>query len=128
MNRAFLLNKYIDAAKVKPFRPGQHDCALFAAAWVKMLTGRDLATEFRGQYRSLEEGKAQLRERGYRDHVTLAASLFDEVPLAQAVIGDLAVVGDDALGIVAGENIFALRPEGVAACQLTDATRIFRVC
>lgn len=128
MNRVYLLNSYIEAAKSKPFRPGRHDCALFAAGWVKMLTGRDLATEFRGQYRSLEEGKEQLRARGHEDHVAFAASIFEEAPLAFAVLGDLAVVGDDALGIVAGENIFALRPEGVAACQLTDATRIFRVC
>lgn len=127
MNRVYFLNAYIEAAKSKPFQPGRHDCALFAAAWVKMLTGRDLATEFRGQYRTLKDGKAQLQAHGYRDHIALAAATFGEVPLSSAVTGDLAVIGDDALGIVSGENVFALRPHGVAVCQLTDATRIFRV-
>lgn len=39
----------------QPFKWGELDCALFAADAVSLMTGQDLASEFRGKYDS-EEG------------------------------------------------------------------------
>lgn len=35
-----MLIAYASDAGQRPFRPGRHDCALFAAGWVKIATGQ----------------------------------------------------------------------------------------
>lgn len=118
--------KAIEAARTRGFRPGSHDCALFAAEIVKAKTGRDYAEEWRGKYRTLEDGQKALQERGYKDHIDLVASTFEEIPVAMAQFGDLVAV-DDALGVVSGGAIFVLRPDGLGTLDLLSATRAFRV-
>lgn len=127
MDRVTMLNAYIEEVKATKFKPGRFDCAIFAAGWVERLTGKDLAARWQWQYKSLKAGKQLLREAGIASHIDLAASEFDEVPPALAQIGDIAVLEDEAFGIVAGETIYALRPDGVAIAHLTSAQRAFRV-
>ena len=113
MDRLSLLIAYAAAAGARPFRPGRQDCALFAAGWVKLATGRDLARGWRSRYRSLRRGQRLLQEAGFADHVALAAAHLPEIAPAFAQVGDLAVLDDNALGIVAGEMIYCLRPDGL---------------
>lgn len=127
MNRPEMLNAYAEKAKARKFRPGSHDCALFAAGWVKLATGSDPAKGWRGQYRSLRRGQALLEEAGLEDHVALAASLLPEVAPAFAQIGDIALVDGLALGVVNGERIWVLQKSGIATVPLNRATRVFRV-
>ena len=113
MDRLSLLIAYAAEAGARPFRPGRQDCALFAAGWVKLATGRDLARGWRSRYRSLRRGQRLLQEAGFADHVALAAAHLPEIAPAFAQVGDLAVLDDNALGIVAGEMIYCLRPDGL---------------
>lgn len=113
MDRLSLLIAYAAEAGSRPFRPGRHDCALFAAGWVKMATGQDLARGWRSTYRSLKRGQRLLEEAGFADHVALAAAHLPEIAPAFAQPGDLAVLDDNAFGIVAGEMIYCLRPDGL---------------
>lgn len=112
------------------FAYGVDDCALFAAGAVQAMTGVDLARGFRG-YRTLASGRRRLAERGFADHVALAAAHFEEVPPAFAHRGDVAVVegdGGHALGIVQGEVVYVLQPVGgVGLVPITSALRAFRV-
>lgn len=120
---------YMNTAARKPFRPGRHDCALFAAGAVEAMTGVDLARGWRG-YSSLKSGAKKLAERGYDDHIALAEAHFDEVPTLFAQVGDIAVVdGDteDAFGVVQGDQIYVLRRTGLGLMPLTAAKRVFRV-
>jgi len=129
-DRLKALRAYVQQAARMPFRPGHHDCALFAAGAVAAMTGRDYAADLRGQYRTIEDGKALLQEQGFGDHVALAASLFAEIPPLMAQIGDLAVVeedGEQALGVVQGACIYVLRLDGLGTRPLTAATKAFRV-
>lgn len=124
------LGQYLAQAARQPFAPGQHDCALFAAGAVAVMTGQDLAAGWRGRYRTLAGGLRMLRRAGHADHVAFAAAHFAEVPPAFAQPGDLAVVaGADgaALGVVQGENVYVLRPEGLGLVPLSWAHRVFRV-
>ena len=127
MDRLSLLIAYAAEAGQKPFRPGRHDCALFAAGWVKLVTGWDLARGWRSTYRSLKRGQQLLEEAGFADHVAFAASHLPEIPPAFAQVGDLAVLETQAFGIVAGEMIYCLRPNGLGLVPRSAMRRAFQV-
>ena len=78
------LTEYLARVAGARFRPGQHDCALFAAGAVEAMTGHDPAAEWRGTYRTLEEGRVVLAGQGYADQVGLVADLFQAVPELEA--------------------------------------------
>jgi hypothetical protein len=127
MDRLSLLIAYAAEAGARPFRPGRHDCALFAAGWVKLVTGRDLARGWRSTYRSLKRGQRLLREAGFADHVALAAAHLPEIAPAFAQPGDLAVLEDNAFGLNAGEMIYCLRPDGLGLVPRGQMRRAFAV-
>lgn len=121
---------YLAAAARREFKPGVHDCALFTAGALEAMTSVDHAADWRGRYKTLSGGRRALKKAGHADHVALVASLFDEVPPAFAHRGDIAVVDGAegaALGIVQGEGIYVLRPEGLAVVRRADMKRAFRV-
>lgn len=120
---------YVRSVARAGFRPGRHDCALFAAGAVKAMTDVDLAADWPA-YGTLAEGQRHLAARGYADHVAVAAAFFDEVPPLFAQVGDIAVVEgeiDLSLGIVQGAAIYLLARGGLTAVPLTQAQRAFRV-
>lgn len=53
------LDNYLDEQFEKPFEYGVRDCCLFAANWIELLTGVDVAAEYRGKY-TTELGAARL--------------------------------------------------------------------
>lgn len=121
---------YLATAQAAPFRPGQHDCALFAANAVAAMTGIDLADSWRGRYRTIRGGLRVLKSEGYADHIALAAALLQACPVALAQAGDVAAVPVPeglALGIVQGSRIYVLRPEGLATVDLLTAMQAWRV-
>lgn len=46
------LGEFLDSAAARPFRPGEHDCCLFLADWVRERMGVDPAPHLRGRYRT----------------------------------------------------------------------------
>lgn len=124
------LTAYLAASSTTPFRPGRLDCATFAAGAVEAMTGVDLAADWRGKYRTLEAGRARLAKAGYADQVALVASLLPEVHPAMAHAGDVAVVDEDgapALGIVQGEMIYVVTPQGFGLVPRSRMVRAFSV-
>ncbi|MCB2130907.1 MAG: hypothetical protein KDE03_18020 [Rhodobacteraceae bacterium] len=122
---------YIAAARLKPFRPGQHDCALFVAGAVEVMTGHDFGRGWRGKYRSLEAGQKLAEAQGYADHTAIFAALCPDVAPSFAQVGDIMVMpgpdGTDALGVLQGEVVFCLHPGGIVAVSRLDAKRALRV-
>lgn len=125
------LRMYLEDVAAHPFRPGQHDCAMFVAGGIEAMTGEDPAADWRGAYRSLAKGRALITERGFEDMVDIAASQLDEVAPIFAREGDVAVLEDDeglpAFGLVQGALIYVLRPDGLGLVALTEARRAFRI-
>lgn len=126
------LQAYVATCVSLPFKAGTHDCALFWAGAVAAMTGHDPAVSFRGRYRTLKGGLLALKRAGFRNHVEAVAGLLTEIPPAYARAGDTAVVAGDgeiaeALGIVQGEMIYVLRPDGLGLVPLTSALRAFRL-
>lgn len=122
---AVMLSEYLAGAQAKTFRYGRHDCALFAARWVKACTGRDLTLGIR--HASLREGIEQLRAAGFDDHIALAAAQLEtrETPLL-ARKGDIAVI-HRSLGIVTGERVALLERKGLVYFPITAASKAFVV-
>ncbi len=123
------LTDYLNRVARLRFRPGRHDCALFAAGAVQAMTGIDPARGWRG-YRTLNEGRLKLERLGYGDHIALAEAWLPEVPPSFGREGDIAVLDgdiDQSLGVVQGARIYVLRPGGLGLVSLTEAQRMFRV-
>ena len=125
------LIEYVSKAARTPFEWGTHDCALFAAGAVKAQTGKDPARGLRGRYSTAAGAMKHLRKLGYDRIEDLAAERLEEISPAFAQVGDLAVLDGDgeigALGVVQGERIYVLHPDGLALMPLMSARRAFRV-
>lgn len=111
------LTDYLLAAGQQPIAPGRIDCMLFAAGAVRVMTGTDLADDFRGRYTTLKGGLRVLKRSGYADHVALIDALLGErVGWMALRSGDIAALpGDDgtaAIGVVTGDLIRCLAANG----------------
>ena len=124
------LAAHIAAHARTAYRPGQHDCILFAGGARAAVRGEDLAGPFVGRYSTLEDGFKLLESLGYDDHVAAITSGLEEIPVAYAAEGDLVelegIDGIAAMGVVAGEHIYALTPRGAGVVPLTSAKRAWR--
>lgn len=124
------LTAYLADSARDGFRYGSNDCALFSAGAVRAMTGHDPAAGWRGTYTTLEGGLKRLMKAGFNDHVALVSSLFQEVAPAFAQVGDIALVdapNGPALGIVAGETIACLAPQGLGHLPREAAVRTWTV-
>lgn len=125
------LQSYVVSSMRNRFRPGEHDCALFAAGAVGAMTGVDPAASWRGAYRTLADGEVMLKGLGYADHTEAVAAILEEIAPAFARVGDLASVPADdgfaALGVVQGAGVYVLRPSGMAVVDRMTIERAFRV-
>jgi hypothetical protein len=103
------LDAFIAASVRKPFKWGEHDCALFADYGFEAQTGVSFGAELRGKYDTVEGGLKLLQEMGFADHVELAAARLPEVAPSLARLGDIAAVEAGALGtsltIVGGQHL-----------------------
>lgn len=125
------LHALIAASAHRPFRPGEHDCVIFAAAARLAVRGEDLMSPWTGRYRTVEEGFELARKAGFSDPFEGVVQGLDEVVPARALVGDLALIDDGtgamAMGVVAGETIVCLGPRGgLAHVPLTAGQRVWR--
>ncbi len=124
----------IDDIRRTAFAWGTHDCGpALAGRIVLAVTGVDVAAPYRDQYRTASEAVRLIREAGFNDLADLVASILPEIHPSQARIGDIAAFSIEgsplgsALGVVNGERVFVLRPEGVGTMGLLQAHRAFKV-
>lgn len=123
------LNAYVTACARQPYAMGQHDCALFAAGAMEAVCGIDPAVLWRGKYITKSAGLRLVRRAGHADHIAVFAALLDEIAPAYAAAGDIAVVAGEAtalLGVVQGEGVYVLRPEGLGIVPRAMMQRAFR--
>ncbi|MDQ0454661.1 DUF6950 family protein [Rhizobium paknamense] len=124
----------IDEIKARPFEWSVHDCGPgLAGRLVEAVTGVDLTASFSPMpYHDEASAAAVIRAAGFETLGALVASLLPEIHPSQAQIGDIAAIAYDgpighALGVVNGERIFVLRPQGLGTVSLLQATMAFRV-
>lgn len=111
------LIEYLRSCEKKPFEPGVHDCALFAADVILSQTGYDPAAAYRGKYSTLEEGFELIQKDGFKTHLDLADSLMARIHPSHAETGDIVAVpgdGGSSLGVLTGAHVRVLLPAGLA--------------
>lgn len=129
------LTDFLKAAAARPFSWGEHDCLLFAADWVRRMTGVDCAAPHRGKYKTARGAAGVLRRMGVAD----AADVPDmfaprhEVP-ALARRGDIVAVpagadGELCVGVVddSGVHVAVVSPEGLTRYPLERAAVSWRI-
>lgn len=118
------LTAFVISVRSKPYIIGRHDCALFAAACVREMTGKDLARGLRG-YRTKAGGIRKCRSKGYRDHIDVFAQNLPPASFARS--GDVVVI-DGALGVCCGRFAYVLtETAGVMTLPVAKATQVFKV-
>lgn len=124
----------IDEIKYVPFDwSTQHDCGPgLVGRLVHAMTGEDVAAPWRGRYSSRNGALRVMRNEGFDNLADLVASVLPEIHPSQARIGDIAAFEmaspfKFALGVVNGDRVFVLKPEGIGTMNLLAAKRAFRV-
>ncbi|MDO5621909.1 MAG: hypothetical protein Q4G24_10610 [Paracoccus sp. (in: a-proteobacteria)] len=125
------LTAYLAEWAGRDFAYGSADCWLFAMGAAEAVTGVDYTAGVRG-YDSRESGLAMGREKtGCASHLVYVSRRFRKQPsVLFAQPGDLAAVDTSdgvGLGVVQGEMIYVLTPEGWGLIPLTEARGIYRV-
>lgn len=118
----------IAKAQRATFAWGRHDCATWAFAVRRALTGEDI-WPFAGQYRSLSGAKRLLRRNG-GDMAGLGRQLLGK-PLPAILLaqrGDIVLGGDDpAMGICVGADAAFLLKAGLTFLPLRTCHMAWRV-
>ena len=122
------LTEYLVAAAQRTPEWGAHDCALWAAGWVKVCTGRDHVTDWVGTY-STETGAARaMRRRGYQSVADIATAHLEEKPVMLAQRGDLVLHPlTDSLGICNGRVSQFVGGTGAIVIDTLACTRAWAV-
>lgn len=126
------LNAAIEAARGRPFSWGAHDCALFAADVVMMLTGIDYGAAFRGRYASARGAATVIAQAGGLEAIATRA-LGDPVDPVLAQRGDVALIkaagvaAQPSLGICVGDRIAVPGLLGLVFLPRGDAVKAWKV-
>ena len=110
-----LLAAFIDERREVPFAWGKADCCLFAADWVLVSTGRDIAQEWRGKYATAYAAQRFLKAGGGIENLVERAG-GERVATGLAQRGDLVAqdCGDGvALGVCIGSAAAFVTAEGI---------------
>ena len=125
-----LLAEYLDKCLNKPFVWGEHDCCLFAANVIKIITGVDFAAPFRGKYSTQLGAIRALKRYGSGDLTSTLNMIFGE-PVSKLNVrrGDVALVansGEPAMAIVFN-GLWYVGVNGLVKTTMTDALVFWRV-
>lgn len=101
----------------KPWAWGESDCAVFAAACVEAVTGRNVLGTFRGSYTTRLTAAGRLRGRGFKTvreaaTVALAGIGATEIDPRFSQVGDIGITRDDVLSVRIASGFVARRPDG----------------
>lgn len=123
------LLEFIASRRNTPFEWGVNDCCLFPADALKVLTGIDHASEFRGKYDSELGAAKALKKFGAGDlESTLTQKFGQPIAPLSAMRGDVALIdidGNTNIGLVFG-NVFCPGDNGLIEQPLSFAKCAWR--
>jgi len=123
----------IDAIRRKPFAWGYVDCLTgLVDPAVQALTGEEPFSRFRARYKTARGALGIMRRSGFDNLANLVASELPEIHPSQCVVGDIVAIPTDddfayALGVVNGDRVFVISPEGLSTRDISEAVRAFKV-
>lgn len=135
---ALALEAFLFEAQNRKFHYGSWDCCLFVCDAIKVMTGTDPATPFRGRYDSRDEAERELLSfcgsrsvRAVAERVA-ATNAMTEIPVKFAGRGDVALVKrsrDYSLGLVdlSGRDLLIAGASGLARISQMRAVRAWKI-
>jgi hypothetical protein len=125
------LSAIVEERRRLPHVYGENDCLLFVADCVAAMTGLDIAAKLRGRYDSASSGLSLIHASGYSDLCALLGEFLEEIHPSLARAGDVMAFETPetgwALGMVNGERVTVLHPDGLGTLLRTQAQRAFKV-
>ena len=126
------LHHEIEAAREKPFQWGTHDCCMWVAHMIKILSGRELGQAFRGQYHDQAGAHALIDQHWDGSLTELVSSFLGEAKaVAYACRGDVVLYDSDnmtGLGICVDHRAAFLHPEkGLALVKISRCAKAWSV-
>jgi len=119
----------IEEHRHRPFRWGEHDCALFAADVVRAVTGVDHASRFRGLYDSPSQARRILERYGGL-RALVSSILGREINTRFAQRGDVVLIKNkdrELLGVCLGARCACPGDEGLVFFKMKDVLAAWRV-
>lgn len=136
-----LLHEYIEATVNTAFAWGQHDCCLFVADAVRVMSDVDLAADYRGHYTTSTGARRIIKAvtggtavEDVIDHAALQFGLAELRSVLFAQRGDIVLFdsedGTPALGIVHldGSNALFVSDSGLHKLPVKQCRRAWGVC
>jgi hypothetical protein len=134
------LAEYIHICQSTEFEWGKFDCCLFVSDFVWNTTGKDLAENFRGQYKSEEEAyellKNVLKRKKSLKNVLLKnvektanKHNFKEVKDKRYQSGDFCVVNTpqgEAMGLIHNGKVWCSAPKGLVTLPISLVIKVWR--
>ncbi|WP_127109939.1 DUF6950 family protein [Pararhodobacter zhoushanensis] len=123
-----ILAEQIEAARLRPFQWGVHDCATWAADVRAALTGTESAAQaWRGRYKTEIGAARALRRLGWPDLATGAeAALGAPIPVLMAQRGDVVMDGQT-FGVCVGASAAFVGETGLIYARLGQCSAAWRV-
>lgn len=122
-----LLQEYLEATRGRHFDWGNHDCALWAARWVHLCTGRDHFSAWAGRYASEVGAYKEILRRGFRSVADIADSHLEAKEVGHANRGDLMLDPNGCLGICNGLYSHFVTDEGLLMHRTLDCLKAWEV-
>ena len=120
----------IDAARDRPFRWGEHDCAIWAFDLRRDLTGGDdVAALWRGRYRTARGAVRVMRRLGWSSLEAAGRDLLGEplLSLHLAQRGDLVLANSGlGFGVCLGARAAGIAPSGLVLVPLSACALAWR--
>lgn len=126
------LAAFVASVRSVPYEHGVSDSWLFAMGAVEAMTGVDHAERHRGRYKTARGALGVMRRAGAANMAEAVALYLEEIEPVTAQIGDVMAIPIDgpfghALGILNGERVLVVTPNGIDSRDRAEATRAFRV-
>lgn len=127
------LSAYVNGVRTQGYEHGTLDSWLFVCDAALAMTGTDHAAKHRGRYKSAAGGLKIIKKAKAANLADFAGQHFTErASPVLAQIGDLMAIPVDgpfgyALGILNGERVLVVTPNGIDSRDRSEATRSFEV-
>ena len=124
------LFKYTTEMLATPFEYGTNDCVLFASACVEVMTGVDLARNYRGTYSTKAGALRIIAEAGAGGLGDFVASFLPEKEVSFMQRGDMGLfAGEDGdfIGVCQGKECIGPTRIGLVRVKTLSAQRAFKV-